>query len=272
MNHPDTTPTAHPDNSRRFAGLAIGNTRVRLGLFDQSDLHESVGFDAREPKPLTDKLKDWAEAGSFPVVVSSVSPDAAKELIDAISASVPAASILRIGQDLPIPLSHLLDEAGWQSVGQDRLLCALGAYTKASQACIVVDVGTAITVDFVDGQGTFHGGAIAPGIRMMLASLHNHTAQLPAIDFVTPPSDQPFGINTPDAMCLGVAAAVRGLVRELAERYAHYYESYPQIIATGGDMGILEEDGLVEHFVPDLQLIGLQACVAASIRAESEDD
>jgi type III pantothenate kinase len=131
---------------------------------------------------------------------------------------------------------------------------------------VVVDAGSAITVDFVDGEGTFQGGAIAPGARMMLRALHQQTAALPAVEFAAPEGAgdssgddfQPFGRNTPQAMLNGVFFGARGLVRQLAERYAEKYEAYPTIIATGGDAKVLfEGDDLVERIVPELTLRGV---------------
>ena len=65
--------------------------------------------------------------------------------------------------------------------GVDRLLNAAAAYATLKQACVVVDAGTAVTVDFVDGHGTFHGGAIAPGARLQIDALHRGTDALPDV-------------------------------------------------------------------------------------------
>src|SRR5262249_43314398 len=124
-----------------------------------------------------------------------------------------AGTVIRIGRDLPIPMEHSLEHP--VTVGQDRLLDALGAFSRSEQACIVVDAGTAVTVDFVDGTGVFHGGAIAPGLKMMLGALHEHTAALPAVDFFPhllpiPGQQPPFGRTTAQAMAVGAVAAVRG--------------------------------------------------------------
>jgi pantothenate kinase type III len=63
-------------------------------------------------------------------------------------------------------------------------------------------------------------------------------------------------------------ASVRGMVRYLAEQFAEFYDGYPQIVATGGDAGILENDGLVEHFVPDLQLLGIATAFRRAMDGE----
>ena len=157
------------------------------------------------------------------------------------------------------------------TVGQDRLLCAVGASVRAEQACVVVDAGTAITVDFVDGEGTFQGGIIAPGVQMMLDALHERTAALPKVPFALPDRALgPFGKDTTHAMRLGVLNAARGLARHTIEQYAEAFGGYPQIVATGGDApALFEHDDLVEHIVPDLQLIGIAEACARVLDADA---
>jgi type III pantothenate kinase len=71
---------------------------------------------------------------------------------------------------------------------------------------------------------------------------------------------------------LGALGSVRGLVHFMIERYAEFYEGYPQIVATGGDAPLLfEKDELVEHIVPDLQLVGILEVARAVENAEQEE-
>ncbi len=243
----------------RLIAIAVGNTRTRLGLFDAGEPTRTQTVVNNDPDDLLARARELVEAAPDAVpVIASVNDPVAGELERALGAA--GASPARIGRDVPVRLSHTLDDAS--TLGQDRVLNAMGAYAVAEQACVIVDVGTAVSVDFVDGQGVFHGGVIAPGLNMMLRALHEQTAALPSLRYESPDSERgPFGLDTVHAMRLGVSYAVRGLVRFAAERYADFYEGYPQIIATGGDMGVLEDDGLIEHFVPDLQLVGIHACV-----------
>ncbi len=236
--------------------VAVGNTRTRIGLHRGGELLESAVHASVDASGLASAAVAFAERSEGeenPVVVmSSVHRGAAEAIERALSSE--GLIVQRFGRDLEVPIRHSLSDAGARTVGQDRLLCAIGAFAMSRQACVVVDLGTALTVDFVDGEGVFHGGAIAPGLGMMLRSLHEQTDALPQIEYQLPPPDAHFGKSTPDAMRLGVTGMVCGAVRWLAERYAMYYEAYPRIIATGGDIGVLEADGLVESFVPDLQL------------------
>src|SRR5699024_6071301 len=125
--------------------------------------------------------------------------------------------VQRIEHDINIPIGRQLDPEA--IVGEDRLLNAAASYDVLKQACVVIDAGTAITVDFVDGQGTFHGGAIAPGAQSMLNTLADKTSQLPEVELKAP--REYIGHNTTEAMRGGVFYCLRGMVRELVEHYAH---------------------------------------------------
>lgn len=244
--------------------VAVGNTRTAFARFHGSRLEtEASVLPNADPIALAraiDALTDTAahDGHDAAIVIGSVN----HPLADALEASLRDSNsdrVYRLGRDLEIPIANALTDDS--TVGQDRLLCALGAFARAEQACVVIDAGTAVTVDFVDGEGTFQGGVIAPGLSMMLASLHEKTAALPKISFALPdPILGPFGKDTRHAMHLGVLNAVRGLVRTMIEQYAIAFGAYPQIIATGGDARVLfEGDELIEHIVPELQLIGIAA-------------
>lgn len=264
--------------------VSVGNTRTRFAVVRDGQLEPSRVEPNSDPAGLAAAIlsasipSDAGEAA--PVLIASVNKAFSDPLIASIKASGRSAWRLQ-GFDasdgvLPIPLAHTLSDPS--TVGPDRLLDALGAFSRAKQACVVIDAGTAITVDFIDGQGTFHGGAIAPGVKMMLDAMHAHTAALPQIpspipaDLLPPtdPTEPPFGASTRPAMVLGALSAARGLVHLLIDRYAEFYEAYPRVIATGGDAALLfENDELVEHIVPDLTLVGM---LEAYRRLEQLDD
>jgi type III pantothenate kinase len=257
--------------------VAVGNTRTRFGVFHGNELEDPVSLPNEDMAGLgAAVLKAAAEEHGVSIVISSVNPPVADALQRALEDGGEQ-SVYRIGREIPIPMQHSLEDAS--TLGQDRLLCAFGAYARAKQACVIVDAGTAVTVDFVDGEGVFHGGVIAPGAQIMLDAMHQKTAQLPGVVFRSPESavakeagaddPSPFGKSTRDALMLGVTNAIRGLVQYTVERYAESFGGYPQVVATGGDAAALFGDevsaggGIIESIVPDLQLIGiLEVCRA----------
>lgn len=262
--------TTHTDHPVILA--AIGNTRIRLGVWMGGEVHDAVSVEHDDFDGSLGRLGDAVDDAAL-VAVASVHREAEDAFVKQVQTKHAGAEVLRIGVDLPIPLVHNLDDAS--TLGRDRALNAIAAYSRAEQACAVVDVGTAVTVDFVDGEGTFQGGLIAPGLRMMLDALHEYTHALPRLEPTEPdPARGPFGRDTAHAMQLGVRTAIAGIVRAGVERFADSYDAWPQVVATGGDSGLLAEDGIIEHFVPDLQLLGIGLCVdkaAAAAQADDED-
>jgi len=243
--------------SNTLLTINVGNTRCQFAVFVDEQMHD-VHYVAHENSDalaaeLTNATQGIADADTMPIYLASTNAAAAKRVVQAVQ-SVLDGPISRIETDVNVPVGRKLDRES--ITGEDRLLNAAAAYDKLKQACIVVDAGTAVTVDFIDGEGTFHGGAILPGARMMLNAMHQHTAQLPEIRIKKP--DELIGHNTAEAMLTGVYHGVRGAVRELCEKFAEHYGAYPKIIATGGDAPLLfAEYDLIEELVPELTLRGM---------------
>jgi type III pantothenate kinase len=258
--------------SLSLLAISVGNTRTRIGAFVERELAESATVDNRDPASLAEALEHafspLRNHEHARVVLASVNPPIA-ERIAAVVAEKFQRTPLRVERDLPVPIGRQLDPEA--IIGEDRLLNAAAAFDVLQQACVVVDAGTAITVDFVDGQGTLHGGAIAPGAQLQLDALHQRTAQLPEIEF-DKPAEQ-VGHNTIEAMRVGVYHGLRGLVHELTEQYADVAGAFPTVIATGGDGAMLfKDDERVDRFVPDLTLMGIALTYRVAIeRAEREE-
>lgn len=254
--------------------VVIGNTNTRFGIFDGRELVRS----ARVPNTSEDNLVDQlAHAeGEVPdreitaVVIASDNQPLSDRLVEALAPKL-GRRLYRIGHDFETPIERAM--AADTMPGQDRLLNALAAWTSMQQACVVVDAGTAITVDFVDGEGVFQGGAIAPGATMMLQALHEKTSALPQISFEKP-AEEPFGKNTRQSMLQGVYWGMQGAVRMLIERYAEAYEAYPSVVVTGSDAQLLfENDDLIDRIIPDLTLRGVEiACRKVAEQGELDTE
>ena len=251
--------------------ISVGNTRTRIGAFVNGQLVDKRSFRnddmdllAMEAEQAFGTLRE--QDGT--IIMGSVKAGISDALTKALSDRT-AARILRVERDLAIPIGRHLDREA--IVGDDRLLNAAAAFDVLKQACVIVDAGTAITVDLVDGDGTFHGGAIAPGAQAMLDCLTQTTAQLPEVEFATP--KERIGHNTVEAMLCGVFHGMRGLVRELVEQYAEHAGFFPMVVATGGNAPTLFSDfPLVERVVPDLTLMGLAVTFRKSVEQASEDE
>ena len=248
--------------------ICVGNSRTQVGVFVDGALSSHEVSDNAQLDRLGELIKAGCHAvqnNANPVVMlASVNPPVNEQLMPTIARLETRCLVLE--DDLNVPIGRQLDPE--TIVGVDRLLNAAAAYDVLKQACVVVDAGTAVTVDFVDGAGTFHGGAIAPGAAMMLKSLHEHAALLPEVTMAVP--DEPIGHNTTQAMLTGVYHGLRGMVRELVEHYAQAVGSFPLVVATGGDAPLLfRDDELIDRIVPDLTLRGMAVTLHAAINAET---
>lgn len=252
--------------------VSVGNSRIKFAAFNDLEMLDSGAALNTELEEAAGLIVGMASrTPDAEVVMASVNPAIADRL-ESMIAERTGGSVHRLGRDLGFPIKHALDDAS--TLGQDRLLNAVGAFEMARLACIVIDCGTAMTVDFVDGEGNFQGGAIVPGMRMMLRALHEQTAALPMVELKSPDAARgAFGKDTEHAMTLGVIGAARGAVYHLVNTYAEAYGGYPRVIATGGDARqLFENDEIVEHVVPDLQLRGIAVCAKAALAEEEPDD
>jgi type III pantothenate kinase len=122
-------------------------------------------------------------------------------------------------------------------VGIDRLLAAFAAdrIHDRGRAAIVVDLGSAITVDLLDAGGAFCGGAILPGIAMSARALQEHTDALPrvALDHLEHPP-APIGKGTVPAIEAGLYWGAVGAVRELISQMSKDLPAPPEVLLTGG--------------------------------------
>lgn len=260
----------HEANHPPVLAIQVGNTRIKLAAFRGEEPDEVV-FIAKDDLAgaiqAATRLYEsiGAEVGSS-VVVASVNKPVSDALVGALRDQL-SCDIYGVPEDMPAPIGTCLD-AGARP-GIDRLLNAAAAYAKLKQACIVIDAGTCVTIDFVDGEGVFHGGAIMPGAQMQLDAMHARTAALPEVRFAAPEAGEAFGRNTVAAMRLGVFEGIRGGVRALVERYATSYGAFPLVIATGGDAEALFDDQeIAQRVVPDLVLQGIRVAVQAAAQAE----
>ena len=245
--------------------VSVGNTRTRIGAFVDGELNESALYENAKESELRDSidhaLTPLREQEDTVVLMSSVNPPMDKVITEALR-EITKRDVLRVEKDVNIPIGRKLDREAL--VGEDRLLNAAAAYDTLKQACIIVDAGTAMTVDLVDGEGTFHGGVIVPGAQLMLDSLTNRSPLLPEVEFARPAD--PIGHNTTEAMLAGVFHGLRGIVRESVERIAEHIGAFPLVIATGGDGNLLFRDyELIDRVVPDLTLRGLSVTMQKAL-------
>ncbi len=251
--------------------INVGNSRTQVGQFAGMELRWDERLDNDSVPAIVQHVVERWEQTEDPktLIMASVNEAVARPLDAALNDQL-SVEIYHVGDDVPVPIGVCLDPE--TITGVDRLLNAAAAWDRTREACIVVDAGTALTVDFVDGDGTFQGGAIAPGAAMQLQSLHDRTASLPELQLRTPDDGEPFGRSTSEAMIKGVFHGIRGAVQRLVEQYAEHYGAFPKVIATGGDAETLfKGEGLIDIIVPDLTLRGIAATARHALSAAETD-
>jgi type III pantothenate kinase len=245
--------------------LAIdaGNTQTVIGLFDGKELADHwriASLAERTSDELALAIHQFLgfHGFSFDAQVSGV----------AIASGVPpVTAALREMTERYIGLEPLVIEPGVRTgmpilydnpkeVGADRIANAVGAYDLYGGPSIIVDFGTANTVDAVSAKGEYLGGAIFPGIEISMDALFERAAALRSVELVAPKNV--IGKSTIEAIQSGAVYGYSGQVDGLVDRFQA--ELGPcTVISTGGlAQLIMPHSRTIQHFEPWLTLQGLR--------------
>jgi type III pantothenate kinase len=233
-----------------FLAIAVGNSNLRWCVFRGGSATSASVLPVEEPVPSAVR----ESCARVPVYVASVNPVRTAHL--RIELACPFAVL---GKTVPIPIRNATRAP--DQVGADRLLTALGAWHRAGPA-VVVDVGTAITVNLVAEGPTFRGGAILPGPVLWARALHQETALLPEVVVRADPPPA-YGADTEEAVAAGIYWGVAGAVRLLIRKIEAENPGCA-VCLTGGGAPLLRpqlEDRVRDE--PDLIFEGIRLSVAA---------
>lgn len=151
----------------------------------------------------------------------------------------------------------------FERLGLDRWLALLGGYHLASGACLVLDFGTAVTADFVAGDGEHLGGFICPGMPLMRNQLRTHTRKIRYGDLEAERAQESLapGRTTVEAVERGCSLMLRGFVLTQLELARNYWGEDFSVFLTGGDAALVRAVVPEARVVPDLVFVGLaMAC------------
>lgn len=259
-----------------LVAVDIGNNRMKLGLFTglqddclpKPDQTLHVGGD----DPTLTSIDTWLQDINTSIQgwwIGSVNRPSTTRLVNYLRERRPndpvtllAAGDLPLRVELPRP----------DMVGIDRLLDAVAAnrLRTPDRPAVLVDVGSAVTVDLVSADGAFRGGAILPGIAMAARALHTFTDLLPLVEMsgltTQPP---PLGTATVEAMRSGLFWGTIGAIRHLVELLSREAGSQAEVFLTGGASPVVAELlGPSAKHVPHLTLAGI-ALSAAEVGREA---
>ncbi len=236
----------------------IGNTHTHLGLADEVRVRKQMdiptlawfgGGAAALVKNFSGKNKITG------AVLCSVVPRATpfvkrfvRQACKLETLELNPQTVRGVGIDYPKP----------KSIGPDRLANAVAAKFHFGAPVVVVDFGTAVTFDVVDGKGNYVGGIIAPGLAAMTNYLHEKTALLPKIEIREVHSA--IGKSTEHAMLVGAVHGYRGLVRELIGNLKRELRAKKlPVVATGGYAKLIAAKlPEISAVAPELTLEGLR--------------
>lgn len=224
-----------------FLALDFGNTNLAAGLFDDDELVGHWRMATRRDATSDElaaflfsalQMRGWnfsqIQSAALCSVVPSLTPQAVQMCRDYLQLEPRVADANSTG------LKNLYQPP--TAVGADRLVNALSAWKTSSGGAIIADFGTATTIDAVSPNGTYLGGAIAPGIGISSDALFRAAARLPRVELKAP--SRTLALNTTESIQAGLVFGYAGLCKELIERarvdFVADWKSEPTIYATGG--------------------------------------
>jgi type III pantothenate kinase len=222
----------------------IGNSRMKWGRVAEGRMIEVAAFDHDDAIGWKRQCELWGVNESTRWALAGVVPRELQRFEMWLSARGMARVIIDnhlFTDGGPLGFATRVEEP--RRIGVDRLLTAFAAWrrTPRGASTIALNVGTAMTIDFVTAKGRHCGGAILPGPRLMARSLHEYTAKLPMVEIAPKLPIMSWGENTEDAIRLGIANAILGAADQMVWDWASCRPVPPWVFATGGDVGYFRQ-------------------------------
>ncbi|HLO46241.1 MAG TPA: type III pantothenate kinase [Leadbetterella sp.] len=226
------------------ASIDFGNTRIKIGLFNNDSLLEI--FRVATLSETAELLKANSVQN---VIVSSVTLSNLEisEKINFLK------SLIFLDYNTPLPIKN--NYATPKTLGYDRIAAAVGANLRyPNQNCLIIDIGTAIKYDLVSDKNAFEGGIISLGRRMRFNALHTFTKKLPLLDTVEIP--ELIGQSTETCMSSGVMNGITAEINGIIDEYLKKLKL--RVLICGGDAPYFETKIKYPTFAtPNLVLEGL---------------
>jgi type III pantothenate kinase len=218
--------------------IDIGNTNIVLGIYEGRKLVTHWRL-LTVPERTADEygvlISQLAAASGIgcdrisAVVVSCVVPPMIA-MIQELGERLFGVAPLIVGPGIKTGMPILYESP--KDVGADRIVNGIAAYEKYHDSCIIVDFGTATTIDLISRKGEYVGGAIAPGLSISLEALIQRASKLPRIEVVKP--KEVVGRNTINSIQAGIFYGYVGLVDGIVERIQEQHGLRAKVVATGG--------------------------------------
>jgi type III pantothenate kinase len=204
--------------------IDIGNTQIKIGLFDKDGLVEVFAAkDSIEEILSNRKIKH-----------SIISKTGVNDEVEYWLKEKKIKTMV-LSSQLKLPLEILYKTP--ETLGADRIAGSVAASALfEGKNVLKIDFGTCITYDFVNNKHQYLGGAISPGLIMRFKALHNYTAKLPLVDPMQYLNYELTGSDTATSILSGVVNGIKeevaGIIKEYNLRFGNL-----QVVGTGGDAG-----------------------------------
>ena len=210
--------------------LDIGNSYIKIALFEKSELIQRFQFSDNFEKNILDTLSNYEIKYSIISNVGKIE----NTIIELLNNTT---NLLFLSNQLKFPFKNLYNSKN--TLGQDRLaLVSAAAFKFPKDNVLIIDAGSCITYDFKNFKNEYLGGGISPGISMRFKSLNSFTANLPLISSTN--SFKLVGDTTKNSLISGV---MNGTVSEINGIIKQYFKEFKniKIILTGGDSNFLRK-------------------------------
>jgi len=237
--------------------LDVGNSRLKIGVFDGDNLHSKLAFPISVIGAGTD-----ASAAVGTILELPIEAAIACSVVPSLDSSVSSfvkdyfrvdPYFVRNDDDFGLDVRYQPLEAA----GTDRLVNCFAAAELYSVPCIVCSLGTATTIDAVDRDRVLLGGLIAPGMRTSAKALELAAERLPEVEVNSPSSL--LATTTVTSMQSGIYYSQVGLIETVVDRLCSQLEGSASVIATGGFAPLIAPDiSVVDVWDQNLTLTGLR--------------
>ncbi len=244
--------------------IDVGNTNTVMGVYDGTELIQS--WRVRTERNVTeDEFHVLAsnlfamhaiDTGAFTKTVIACVVPPMMTILDAFCRKYLSQAPIWVDPRNCAAMPILYDNPA--EVGADRIVNAVGAYSRYQTSMVIIDFGTATTFDAISDRGEYMGGAISPGIQIASEALFQKASKLPRVDILQPPP-KVIGKDTISSIKAGIIFGYAGLVDGMVRRMAHEIGGTPKIIATGGLAPLMKDvSETIEHVESALTLEGLR--------------
>jgi len=243
--------------------IDVGNTNVKLGIFDGDKLKDTWNLATgihRTADEYGGVLLSLMERQNFSpskvtgVTLCGVVPPLLHTFVELCQKYLNAKPLV---VEAGVKTGMRLSMDNPREVGPDRVVNAVAAQNLYGKPVIIIDLGTATTFDVVSSEGDYLGGVIAPGIGISSEALFTRTAMLPRIELIRP--KQVIGRNTISAMQSGIIFGYIDLIEGMIRRIEEQLGGKARVVATGGQAyPLAQEVATIDIINPDLTLIGLR--------------